>query len=57
MQVPVNLKRAFLNGRIDLTKAEAVMDVIDAESKAASACQLWSSGDIKATIDDLRVKL
>ncbi len=28
-------KRAFLNGRIDLTKAEAVMDVIDAENKAA----------------------
>lgn len=28
-------KRAFLNGRIDLTKAEAVMDVIDAENKTA----------------------
>ncbi len=28
-------KRAFLNGRIDLTKAESVMDVIDAESKKA----------------------
>lgn len=28
-------KRAFLNGRIDLTKAEAVMDVIDAENKLA----------------------
>ena len=28
-------KRAFLNGRIDLTKAESVMDVIDAESKNA----------------------
>jgi len=28
-------KRAFLSGRIDLTKAEAVMDVIDAENKAA----------------------
>ncbi len=28
-------KRAFLNGRIDLTKAEAVMDVIDAENKIA----------------------
>lgn len=28
-------KRAFLAGRIDLTKAEAVMDVIDAENKAA----------------------
>ncbi len=28
-------KRAFLNGRIDLTKAEAVMDIIDAENKTA----------------------
>lgn len=28
-------KRAFLNGRIDLTKAEAVMDVIEAENKIA----------------------
>ena len=29
-------KRAFLNGRIDLTEAEAVMDVIDAENKSFS---------------------
>lgn len=28
-------KRAFLSGRIDLTKAEAVMDVIEAENKSA----------------------
>ena len=28
-------KRAFLSGRIDLTKAEAVMDVIEAENRAA----------------------
>lgn len=28
-------KRAFLSGRIDLTKAEAVMDVINAENSAA----------------------
>jgi len=28
-------KRAFLNGRIDLTKAEAVMDIINAENKTA----------------------
>ncbi|HHU24077.1 MAG TPA: tRNA uridine-5-carboxymethylaminomethyl(34) synthesis GTPase MnmE [Acholeplasmataceae bacterium] len=51
-------KRAFLNGRIDLTKAEAVMDVIDAESKAALRLANYGlRGDIKATIDDLRVKL
>lgn len=28
-------KRAFLNGRIDLTKAEAVMDIISSKNKAA----------------------
>lgn len=28
-------KRAFLSGRIDLTKAEAVMDVIEAQNKSA----------------------
>ncbi len=30
-------KRAFLNGRMDLTEAEAVIDVIEAESAAAAA--------------------
>lgn len=30
-------KRAFLNGRMDLTEAEAVVDIIDAESAAAAA--------------------
>lgn len=29
-------KRAFLNGRVDLTQAEAVMDLIDAETPAAA---------------------
>ena len=29
-------KRAFLNGRMDLTEAEAVIDIIDAESAAAA---------------------
>ena len=28
-------RRAFLNGRIDLTKAEAVMDIIDAKNRYA----------------------
>ena len=28
-------KRAFLNGRIDLSKAEAVMDMIEAQTKAS----------------------
>ncbi|MCR5417476.1 MAG: tRNA uridine-5-carboxymethylaminomethyl(34) synthesis GTPase MnmE [Lachnospiraceae bacterium] len=48
-------KRAFLNGRIDLSEAEAVMDVIDAGSKAAvrnSEKQL--AGHLKQQILSLR---
>lgn len=30
-------KRAFINGKLDLTRAEAVMDIVDAESDAALA--------------------
>ena len=29
-------KRAFLNGRLDLTQAEAVIDIIEAETAAAA---------------------
>lgn len=48
-------KKAFLNGRIDLTEAESVMDMIHAESK--SACELASlglQGVIKEKINSLR---
>ncbi len=48
-------KRAFLNGRIDLTKAEAVMDVINSKNVYAmksSAKQL--KGDIYNIIKELR---
>lgn len=31
-------KRAFLNGRIDLSKAEAVLDIINAKTNLARAC-------------------
>lgn len=33
-------KRAFLNGRIDLTQAEAVIDLVDAQSEQAAAAAL-----------------
>ena len=46
-------KRAFLNGRIDLTKAESVMDVIDAESK--NALKLANKG-LRGDIADLITK-
>ncbi len=48
-------KRAFLNGRIDLTKAEAVMDVINSNNVYAmksSAKQL--KGDVYSIIKSLR---
>ncbi|MBE6130991.1 MAG: tRNA uridine-5-carboxymethylaminomethyl(34) synthesis GTPase MnmE [Erysipelotrichaceae bacterium] len=51
-------KRAFLNGRIDLTKAEAVMDMISAEnSSALKIASRGLLGFIKRTVDDLRKRL
>ncbi|MEY8339380.1 tRNA uridine-5-carboxymethylaminomethyl(34) synthesis GTPase MnmE [Lachnospiraceae bacterium 62-35] len=51
-------KRAFLNGRIDLSQAEAVIDVINAKNQYAlesSISQL--SGAVSNKIKDLREKL
>lgn len=48
-------KRAFLNGRIDLSQAEAVMDVIASKNEYAlknSMAQL--NGKMKRTIEDMR---
>lgn len=48
-------KRAFLNGRIDLTEAEAVMDVIEAKSGDALSSSLSQlGGSVKNEITDLR---
>ena len=46
-------KRAFLNGRIDLTRAEAVMDVIQSQSEYALAA---SVGQLKGNLYE-RVKM
>ncbi len=51
-------KRAFLNGRIDLTKAEAIMDLIEAKSDYAlksSAKQL--KGAVYDAVVELRKKI
>ena len=51
-------KRAFLNGRIDLSKAEAVMEVIRAKSDLAlknSMAQL--QGNVLKEINDIREKM
>lgn len=47
-------KRAFFNGRIDLTEAEAVMDVISAESRFALDC---SVNQLKGSLKNKIVKL
>lgn len=51
-------KRAFLNGRIDLSQAEAVMDLIEAKtSKAMQASVNQLQGSLSRKIRDLRVKM
>ena len=51
-------KRAFLNGRMDLTQAEAVMDVISAGSDLAlKAAQSQLDGGIGSQVDELKESL
>ena len=51
-------KRAFLNGRIDLSQAEAVMDIINAGSEAALNSSLRQlRGSVRDTVDGIRKRL
>lgn len=51
-------RRAFLNGRIDLPQAEAVMDLIDAKTEAAQKQALQQlSGALSAQINDLKTAM
>ena len=51
-------KRAFLNGRIDLSKAEAVMDVISSSSNLSLKSSISSlRGSIYEKIKDIRSKI
>lgn len=51
-------KRAFLNGRIDLSKAEAVLDVIKAKTDAALKLGIEQlSGRLSHAIHDIRQEL
>ena len=51
-------KRAFLNGRIDLSKAEAIMDVIHAENEFALKQGIKQlKGSISDIVHDLRNKI
>lgn len=48
-------KRAFLNGRIDLSQAEAVMDIITAKTELSmKAAMLQSKGALSREITELR---
>ncbi|RLB84796.1 MAG: tRNA uridine-5-carboxymethylaminomethyl(34) synthesis GTPase MnmE [Deltaproteobacteria bacterium] len=48
-------RRAFLNGRMDLTQAEAVVDIINARSeKAIDMAMAQISGDLHLVIQSLR---
>lgn len=51
-------RRAFLNGKLDLSAAEAVADVIEAESRAAvRAAQANLAGALRVAVDDARARL
>jgi len=51
-------KRAFLNGKMDLTQAEAVMDVIHAHSeRGLRMAQAQRRGRLGEALDDLRERL
>lgn len=51
-------RRAFLNGRIDLIQAEAVMDIIASKSEAAlQLAQKLREGALSTRIDDVRLCL
>ncbi|MBW1899660.1 MAG: tRNA uridine-5-carboxymethylaminomethyl(34) synthesis GTPase MnmE [Deltaproteobacteria bacterium] len=51
-------KRAFLNGRIDLTQAEAVIDLINAKSNLSLEIAVSQiSGSLKRKISDIRTAL
>lgn len=48
-------KRAFLNGRIDMSQAESVMDLIHAKNEMAAKSSLKQlRGDLKNIISDMR---
>lgn len=51
-------KRAFLNGKIDLTESEAVMDIISAKGRAAARSALTvKEGRLRREIDSVKSRL
>lgn len=51
-------KRAFLNGKIDLIEAEAVIDIISAKSRSAARAALFvKDGVVRRKIDEIKESL
>lgn len=51
-------KRAFLNGKIDLSQAEAIMDVIHAQnSRQCREAQRQLSGSVSKSVEELRASV
>jgi len=51
-------KRAFLNGKMDLAKAEAVRDIIEAKTEMSAKLALKNlKGELSSFIDELRKKI
>lgn len=51
-------KRAFLNGKMDLTEAESVIDIINAKSKSAAKAALCvKDGALRRKIDSVKEQL
>ncbi len=51
-------KRAFLNGKLDLSQAEAVIDLIQAESEAAATLSVNQlQGKLSAPIEEMRKEI
>lgn len=51
-------KRAFLNGRLDLSQAEAVIDLIDAKTdKAYEASLLQLKGSVASKVKEIKTKM
>lgn len=51
-------ERAFLNGKLDMTQAEAIADLIDAGSEAAARAAMRSlQGEFSHAIDGLQAKI
>ncbi len=51
-------RRAYLNGRIDLTEAESIMDVISAKTKTQlTLAQSALRGDVKRKVQDLQKRI